>query len=249
VHHSDPVAPEGACAQVGPLTDAWQVLNGEIVQCRTCPRLVAWREQVASQRRRAYRDWEYWGRPVTGFGDTGARLLIVGLAPGAHGSNRTGRMFTGDSSGDTLYAALYRVGFANRPCATHRGDGLCLRDAFITAVARCAPPLNRPTPTEIAACRPFLEREWDLMPQVEVVLALGQVAFGHCLHLLADRGYAVPRPRFAHGVHYAIGSNGLGAPLHLVASYHPSRQNTQTGRLTPQMLDQVFDLSRSLVTA
>ncbi len=243
VRHDDPVAP------VGSRVDTWQALNGEIMQCRACPRLVAWRERVASERRRAYRDWEYWGRPVTGFGDSGARLLIVGLAPGAHGSNRTGRMFTGDSSGDTLYGALYRAGFANQPSASHQGDGLCLRDAFITAVVRCAPPANRPTSVEITACRHFLEREWTLMSQVEVVLTLGQVAFERCLRLLAERGYAAPRLRFAHGMHHPLGTNGSGLPLHLVASYHPSRQNTQTGRLTPQMFDQVFDLSKLLLGA
>ena len=218
----------------------WEALNKAIETCRACPRLVAWRETVAREKRRAYRDWEYWGRPVPGFGDTRARLLIVGLAPGAHGSNRTGRMFTGDSSGDTLYAALHRAGFANVASASHRDDGLELRDAFITAVVRCAPPANRPVPDEIAACRHFLVREWQLLDQVQVVLALGQVAFEQCIRLLQATGYTVPRLRFAHGLtSYLTGAPGESG-RHLMASYHPSRQNTQTGRLTPQMLDAVF---------
>jgi uracil-DNA glycosylase family 4 len=225
---------------------AWQRLTAEIVACRACPRLVAWREQVAREKRRAYRDWEYWGRPVPGFGDPAARLLIVGLAPGAHGSNRTGRMFTGDSSGDTLYAALHRAGFASQPTARSRDDGLTLTDAYITAVARCAPPDNRPTPEEMAACRPFLVREWTAMPRVRVILALGQVGFEGCLRLLRDFGYDVPRLKFGHGLHTSLHS-ASGDLKHLVAAYHPSRQNTQTGRLTPAMLDEVFALARSLL--
>jgi uracil-DNA glycosylase family 4 len=230
-----------------PRVDCWQALTADIVSCRACPRLVAWREQVTREKRHAYRDWSYWGRPVPGFGDRQARLLIVGLAPGAHGSNRTGRMFTGDSSGDTLYAALHRAGFASQPHASHREDGLRLSGAFITAVVRCAPPGNRPTPVEMAACRDFLVREWLLMPQVQVVLALGQVAFDRCLRLLMDHGHDLPTLKFGHGVHHSVGANDSGASLHLVASYHPSRQNTQTGRLTAQMLDRVFDLARSLI--
>src|SRR5574341_488914 len=179
--------------------DAWKVLTDDLISCRACPRLVAWREQVAHEKRRAYRDWDYWGRPVPGFGDPQARLLIVGLAPGAHGSNRTGRMFTGDSSGDTLYAALWRAGFANQPTAREVGDGLKLTDAFVTAVARCAPPNNRPAVDELTACRSFLAREWALMPQVRVILALGQVAFDGCLRLLRDTGYPLPRLKFSHG--------------------------------------------------
>jgi uracil-DNA glycosylase family 4 len=225
---------------------AWRQLNAEIIACHLCPRLVAWREQAAREKRRAYRDWEYWGRPVPGFGDPAARLFIVGLAPGAHGSNRTGRMFTGDSSGDTLYAALYRAGFASQPFARSREDGLTLADAFITAVARCAPPDNRPTPEEMANCRPFLAREWMLMRQVRVVLALGQVAFEGCLRLLRDFGYPAPRLKFGHGLHTSLRS-ASGDSKHLVASYHPSRQNTQTGRLTPAMLDEVFALAQSLL--
>lgn len=226
--------------------DTWEALTGDVISCRACPRLVAWREQVAREKRRAYREWDYWGRPVPGFGDQAARLLIVGLAPGAHGSNRTGRMFTGDSSGDTLYAALYRAGFASQPTARHRGDGLTLIDAFITAIARCAPPGNRPSAEEIASCRPFLAREWTLMPQTRVVLALGQMAFDGCLRLLREVGYDdVPRLKFGHGLSYSI-SSPKGS-RHLIASYHPSRQNTQTGRLTHDMLDEVFELAQSLL--
>jgi uracil-DNA glycosylase family 4 len=226
--------------------DTWEALTGDVISCRACPRLVAWREQVAREKRRAYREWDYWGRPVPGFGDQAARLLIVGLAPGAHGSNRTGRMFTGDSSGDTLYAALYRAGFASQPTARHRGDGLTLTDAFITAIARCAPPGNRPSAEEIASCRPFLAREWTLMPQTRVVLALGQMAFDGCLRLLREVGYDdVPRLKFGHGLSYSI-SYPKGS-RHLIASYHPSRQNTQTGRLTHDMLDEVFELAQSLL--
>ncbi len=230
-----------------PETDsAWQALTAEVVACRACPRLVAWREQVAREKRRAYRDWDYWGRPVPGFGDPAGRLLIVGLAPGAHGANRTGRMFTGDGSGDTLYAALHRAGLASQPTARHREDGLILTDTFITAVARCAPPGNRPTVQELATCRPFLDREWALMPQVRVILALGQIAFEGCLRLLRDHGYELPRLKFGHGRHYPLDS-ASALPRHLIASYHPSRQNTQTGRLTPAMLDDVFALARSLL--
>ena len=227
--------------------DAWKVLTDDIIRCRACPRLVAWREQVAHEKRRAYRDWDYWGRPVPGFGDPQARLLIVGLAPGAHGSNRTGRMFTGDSSGDTLYAALWRAGFANQSTARQVGDGLKLTDAFVTAVARCAPPNNRPAVEELTACRSFLAREWALMPQVRVILALGQVAFDGCLRLLRDTGYPLPRLKFSHGLQHTFHSSHAGGPKHIMAAYHPSRQNTQTGRLTPAMLDDVFALVRVLL--
>ncbi len=225
----------------------WEALNREIIHCRACPRLVAWREQVAREKRRAYKDWDYWGRPVPGLGDTAGRVFIVGLAPGAHGANRTGRMFTGNGSGDTLFGSLHRTGLANQPTSRRRGDGLRLADAFITAVARCAPPGNRPTAAELTACRPFLEREWQLMPQVQVVVALGHMAFNGCLKLLRAHGYDLPRLKFGHGVHYPL--QGPGQPArHLLASYHPSRQNTQTGRLTEAMLDDVFELARSLVS-
>ena len=226
---------------------AWQRLQTDVVTCRACPRLVAWREKVAREKRRAYQDWDYWGRPVPGFGDRQGRLLVVGLAPGAHGSNRTGRPFTGDSSGNTLFAAMHRFGFANQPTGRHRDDGLKLLDAYLTSVGRCAPPQNRPTAQELGNCRPFLEREWLLMPQVRVVLGLGQVAFDRCVRLLRDLGYAVPRLKFAHGLHQPL-TEPASMPLkHLLAAYHPSRQNTQTGRLTPEMLDDVFRQARSLL--
>lgn len=231
---------------LGERESAWQALNEEIVSCRACPRLVQWREEVARAKRRAYRAWDYWGRPVPGFGDPQGRLLIVGLAPGAHGANRTGRMFTGDGSGDTLYSALHRADFASQPTSRHNDDGLTLTDAFITAAARCAPPDNRPTPAELATCQPFMQREFSLMPQIQVIVALGQIAFEGCLHLLRGAGYKLPRWKFGHCLHYPLDQPPL-APLHLIGCYHPSRQNTQTGRLTPEMMDQVFQLARSLL--
>lgn len=248
------------------MNNLWQTLNGDIVTCRACPRLVAWREQVARDKRRAYQAWDYWGKPVPGFGDPAAPLLVVGLAPGAHGSNRTGRMFTGDSSGDTLYTALHRAGFASQPISRHREDGLTLTDAFISAVGRCAPPGNRPTPEELTACRPFLVREFGLMPQIEVIVTLGQIAFEGCLRLLREHGYQLeaalrqaqdeaieprsgpPRlPKFGHGLSYRFTHASLTEGKYLVTSYHPSRQNTQTGRLNQKMLDEVFELARSLL--
>ncbi len=209
-------------------------LQAEIVRCRGCPRLVAWREEVARVKRRAYRDEDYWGRPVPSFGDPAARIVLVGLAPGAHGANRTGRMFTGDRSGDFLYAALHRAGLATRPASVARDDGLELRGAWITAACRCAPPDNRPEPEELARCAPFLDRELALLSRARVVLALGAIAWTAALRAFARAGHAVPRPapRFGHGAVAEL----PGAPA-LVGSYHPSRQNTQTGRLTPAMLD------------
>ncbi len=227
----------------------WEAHNAEIIACRVCPRLVAWREHVARVKRRAFRDCEYWGRPVPGFGDHAARLLIVGLAPGAHGSNRSGRMFTGDSSGDTLYAALYRAGFANQADSRHPGDGLRLTDVFIAAVARCAPPANRPTPAEMAACRHFLVREWQMLGHVRVVVALGQIAFDQGIRLISSLGYQTPKLRFSHGLHCEIPGGTARNRLHLLATYHPSRQNTQTGRLTPEMLDRVFGEARTLLSS
>ncbi len=208
----------------------------DVLTCRRCPRLEAWREEVARVKRRAFRDAEYWGKPVLGFGDPQARLVIVGLAPGAHGSNRTGRMFTGDSSGDTLYAALHRAGLASQPTAMSRDDGLTLHDTFITAVGRCVPPGNKPTPEELTNCRPFLARELALLPHARVVLSLGRIAFDGILLLLREQGLDVPALSFAHGATYPLPAPGLT----LVASYHPSRQNTQTGRLTTAMFDAVF---------
>jgi uracil-DNA glycosylase len=206
------------------------VLEGDIVDCRRCDRLVAWREQVAREKRRAYAQEEYWGRPVPGFGDPSAALLIVGLAPGAHGANRTGRMFTGDRSGEVLYAALHRCGLADRPTSTHREDGLTLTGAWITAPVRCAPPGNRPTPEERDACAPFLTRELALLPW-KAVLALG--AFGWDA-VVRHVGVDGPRPRFGHGARVTLRD---GRPL--LGSYHVSQQNTFTGRLTPDMLDEV----------
>lgn len=220
-------------------------LNREVIACRRCARLVAWREQVAREKRRAYRDDEYWGKPLPGWGDPQAHLLIVGLAPAAHGGNRTGRMFTGDSSADALFIALYRAGFANQPTSRHRNDGLMLRDAYITAVVRCAPPANRPTPAELHNCQSFLEREMALLEQVQVVVALGQIAFTGYLRAVAARGPSLPQPlpRFGHGQQYHLAD---GLPV-LLASYHPSRQNTQTGRLTQAMLDAVFLQARQII--
>ncbi len=216
--------------------DQWTQLNAEIVACTACPRLVQWRQKIAQEKRRAFQDWEYWGRPVPGFGDRQARLVIIGLAPAAHGANRTGRMFTGNGSGDTLTAALYRAGFASQPTSHHRDDGLQLRDAFLTAVVRCAPPGNKPAPDEMDNCQRFLVRELALLSSARVVLALGRVAFDRYRRLLQQRGAALPRLTFYHGACYC-----LEPPLPaLVASYHPSRQNTQTDRLTAEMLDEVF---------
>jgi uracil-DNA glycosylase family 4 len=222
--------------------DALERLNREIVGCRRCPRLVAWREQVAREKRAAFADQVYWGRPLPGFGDPRAWLLIVGLAPAAHGANRTGRMFTGDRSGDFLYSALHRAGLANQGESRNRDDGLELRGAFITATVRCAPPGNRPKPAERRNCRPYLERELDLLPDVRVLLALGGYAWDHALRILRDRDRPVPspKPEFGHGAEVAVG------PLALVASYHPSQQNTFTGTLTPEMLDRVLARAQDL---
>ena len=218
-------------------------LSTEIAACRRCPRLVAWREEVAEVKRASFRDQEYWGRPVPGFGDPDARLLVVGLAPAAHGANRTGRMFTGDRSGDWLYRALHRAGFASRPTSEHRDDGLVLHDAYVTAPVRCAPPANRPTAAEREACRPWLEQELDLLRRVRVVVALGGFAFDQVLRVLRGRGVAVPSPRvrFGHGV-----EAGTGGPT-VIGSYHPSQQNTFTGRLTEPMFDAVFAAARRLL--
>lgn len=215
---------------------SWGAHEDEILACRLCSRLVAWREQVAREKRRAYRDWEYWGKAVPGFGDRQARLLLVGLAPGAHGSNRTGRMFTGDSSGDTLFAALHRAGFSTHAHASARDDGLQLKDAFITALARCVPPGNKPLAAEMDKCRIYLMRELHLLTEVRIVLALGGMAFNGYLRTLREMGHQPPRLKFQHGAWHPLGEQ---LPI-LAACYHPSRQNTQTGRLTESMLDEVF---------
>lgn len=215
----------------------WSRLDREVEQCRACPRLVSHREEIAVAKRRQYRDWQYWGRPVPGFGDRNARLLVVGLAPAAHGANRTGRMFTGDRSGEWLYEALFDAGFANQPTSLTRGDGLQLRDAYVSAVARCAPPGNRPTPLECASCRPFLMRELELLARLGVVVALGQIALDGFFAAWRQSGRATPRPRpkFAHGTEVRLDDRTT-----LIASYHPSQQNTFTGRLTRPMLREIF---------
>jgi uracil-DNA glycosylase family 4 len=215
-----------------------EVLQEEIMECGRCPRLREHCESVASVKRRAYRDWEYWGKPVPAFGDPRARVLILGLAPGAHGSNRTGRMFTGDASGVILYKALHKTGFASQSESVSRTDGLILRDAYITAAAHCAPPGNKPTPEELRNCRPFFERELDLLSNVRVVVALGKIAFDTYLDVLKSRGMIRSRAAFVFG-HDREFQTGTGAPL-LISSYHPSQQNTSTGKLTEKMLVDVF---------
>jgi uracil-DNA glycosylase len=220
-------------------------LADEICACRRCPRLVAWREQVARERRAAFAAQEYWGRPLPGFGDPLARVLVLGLAPAAHGANRTGRMFTGDRSGDFLFAALSRTGYANQPTSTGRGDGLSLRDIWITAAVRCAPPANRPTPAEREECLPWSVRELQLLPEVRTVLCLGGFAWDAALRLLArlaGRGIGAPRPRprFGHGAEL------MGTPYTIIGCYHPSQQNTFTGKLTEPMLDAVLQRAREL---
>jgi len=219
-------------------------LEARIIRCRLCPRLVAWRERVARVRRRAFRDEVYWGRPVPGFGDPSAAIVLVGLAPGAHGANRTGRMFTGDRSGDFLYGALHRAGLASSPLSRSPGDGLALRGAFITAACRCVPPDNRPTPAELARCAPFLDAELSLLGGVRVLLALGAIGWEAILAHLARAGRPIPRPRprFGHGAEWLP----PGGPA-VLGSYHPSQQNTNTGRLTPAMIDAV--LARALELA
>ena len=214
-----------------------KILEGEITKCRQCSRLVAYRENVARTKRRAYRDWTYWGRPVPAFGDPNARLVIIGLAPAAHGANRTGRMFTGDRSGDFLYEQLYRAGFANQPQSLHANDGLILKDAIISAAIRCAPPANKPLPSEIRNCLPYLERELALI-RPRAVLALGGIALNTYLDLIKRQGLIASRAAypFSHGASFAL----PGDLPRLFSAYHPSQQNTQTGRLTPAMFATVL---------
>lgn len=211
-------------------------LNSEIVACRKCPRLVEYRERVAREKRRMYRGQPYWGRPVPGWGDAKARVYVVGLAPAAHGGNRTGRVFTGDSSGDFLFAALYRAGFANQPASVSREDGLKLSDVYIGAAVRCAPPDNKPLPGEFANCFPYLEREFSLLPNARVLIGLGQIGFTAALNVLRAHGVELtrPRPKFGHNAAYHLGK------FVVIGTYHPSRQNTNTGRLTRKMFDAVF---------
>ena len=213
-------------------------LNSEVTACTRCARLVIYREQIAREKRRAYRDCEYWGKPVPGFGDPNARVVVLGLAPGAHGSNRTGRPFTGDASGYFMYPVLYETGFANQPNATHVGDGLQLTNVYITAAVRCAPPDNKPLPSELANCAPYLERELDGLKNVKVVVALGRIGFDAYLNFLKRRGQLKVKNSyvFRHGAKYEMADGKI-----LLASYHPSNQNTQTGKLTRAMFVEIFE--------
>jgi uracil-DNA glycosylase family 4 len=220
-----------------------KALERELIRCHACPRLVEWREEIAIVKRAAYADQTYWARPVPGFGDPDARLLIVGLAPAAHGANRTGRMFTGDRSGDWLYRALHESGFANQPTSVARGDGLALTDAWVASTVRCAPPDNKPTIEERDACMPFLVEELRLLAGVRVIIALGSFGWDGALRALAAQGHkARPKPRFTHAAEARVG------PFVLVGSYHPSQQNTFTGRLTQPMLRAVFERARALLS-
>jgi uracil-DNA glycosylase family 4 len=228
-----------ACSPISGVSASWlDQLNHEVVSCIRCPRLVAYREQVAREKRRAYRDCEYWGKPVPGFGDCNARVLVLGLAPGAHGSNRTGRPFTGDASGKFMYPVLCETGFANQPNATHCDDGLKLKDLYITAAVRCAPPDNKPLPQELANCAPYLDREMDGLKNLRVVVALGKIGFDAYLNYLKRRGQLAGKKLylFQHGAKYEMPDGKI-----LLASYHPSNQNTQTGKLTREMFVQIFE--------
>jgi uracil-DNA glycosylase len=222
-------------------SDSLAALEREVIACRRCPRLVAWREQTARVKRAAFAGETYWGRPLPGFGDPRARVLMLGLAPAAHGGNRTGRIFTGDRSGDWLFAALWRAGFANQPESIRRDDGLRLSGCYITAAVRCAPPQNKPTPAERDNCLPYFVRELDLLRSVRVIVCLGSFAWEVAFRAFAARGTAVkPRPRFGHGALAPVGG------YQLLGCYHPSQQNTFTGKLTEQMLDAVFTRAREL---
>jgi uracil-DNA glycosylase len=229
--------------QAVPMTtgDDLRRFDRRLIECRRCPRLVAWREQVAREKRAAFRGWDYWGRPVPGFGDPAARMLILGLAPAAHGGNRTGRVFTGDRSGDWLFASLWRTGFANQPTSVSRDDGLALTDCYITAPVKCAPPANKPLPQERDNCASWLSRELELLPRIRVVVALGSYAWDTALRHL---GPVRPKPRFTHAAETALPHGRT-----LLGSYHVSQQNTQTGKLTRPMLDAVFLRARELLKA
>jgi len=220
-----------------------KVLNAEVIACTRCPRLVVYREQIAREKRRAYRDCEYWGKPVPGFGDPHARVMVLGLAPGAHGSNRTGRPFTGDASGSFMYPVLHETGFANQPTATDRNDGLALTGLYITAAARCAPPGNKPLPEELANCAPFLEREIEGLKDLRVIVALGRIGFEAYLNYLKRKKLITSKREyeFRHGAEYALPDGRV-----LLASYHPSNQNTQTGKLTKAMFQEIFKRARKL---
>src|SRR5215469_8186617 len=218
-------------------------LNSELLACTRCPRLVAYREQIAREKRRAYLDWDYWGKPVPGFGDPHAQVVVLGLAPGAHGSNRTGRPFTGDASGNFMYPVLHEVGFANQALATDRDDGLVLKDLFITAAVRCAPPDNKPLPQELANCSSYLDRELEGMKKARVIVALGKIGFDAYLNYLKRAGQVQSKAAyiFAHGAKYKMPNCCT-----LLASYHPSNQNTQTGKLTKEMFLKIFKEARRL---
>jgi uracil-DNA glycosylase family 4 len=224
-----------------------EAIEASVISCGRCPELRAYAARIAVEKRRAYAEWEYWGKPVPAFGDARARLMLVGLAPGAHGSNRTGRPFTGDASGEFLYGALHRAGFASSPEARDRHDGLQLRDCVITAALHCAPPQNRPTPAQLRNCFPHLMAEFDALARVRVVVALGAIGFTAALRVLRERGFACepPSPRFAHGAQLeaTLGRRRIA----VLASYHPSRQNTNTGKLTASMFDAVFSRARRLL--
>ncbi len=225
-----------------PAVGAFEVLTDEITACRACPRLVEWREQVAREKRAAFADEEYWGRPVPGFGDPDARVLFLGLAPAAHGGNRTGRVFTGDRSGDWLFGALHRIGMANQPESVHAGDGLELTGAYVAAAVRCAPPANKPTTDERDRCLPFMVRELDLLERLRVIVVLGAFAYDAAWRVLGSAGVELPRPRPAFG-------HGLEVPTAratILGCYHPSQQNTFTGRLTEPMFDAVLARARDL---
>jgi uracil-DNA glycosylase len=225
-----------------PASDSVAALQNRIIMCRLCPRLVEWRERVGSEKVRRFADQDYWARPVPSFGDPKARLLVIGLAPAAHGGNRTGRIFTGDRSGDWLFRALHKAGFANQPESIHRGDGLRLRDCYVTAAVRCAPPQNKPLPLEITNCRPYLLRELELLTRVKAIVALGRLAFDVAMASVGLMEQSSRRPRFAHGAELEL-RNGIK----LIASFHPSQQNTFTGKLTEPMFDRVFTRARALV--
>jgi uracil-DNA glycosylase family 4 len=223
------------------VSDSLERVRDEVVVCRACPRLVEWRERVARDKVARFADQEYWGRPVPGFGDPDAAVLILGLAPAAHGGNRTGRIFTGDRSGDFLFASLHRTGFANQPTSVSKNDGLALRGAYLAAINRCVPPANKPTPEERDRCLPYLKREMHLLGDLEVIVALGAFAWDGVLRALRAIGHgAKPRPRFGHLAEVRVG------PFVLLGCFHPSQQNTFTGKLTPAMLDEVLERARDL---